>query len=61
MDLEDEGWLNSPTCIVCGWHPEDEGHDDDCPVPSTHGAWEVMRRSIQRADTSGQHKTETTA
>jgi len=31
-DFEDEGWLNSPTCVECGWHPEDEGHDEDCPL-----------------------------
>lgn len=32
LECEDEGWLNSPTCVECGWHPEDEGHDDDCPL-----------------------------
>ena len=32
---EDEGFLNSPTCIACGWHPGDEGHDDDCPLSAT--------------------------
>lgn len=31
-EYEDEGYLNSPTCISCGWHPEEEGHDEECPL-----------------------------
>ena len=35
LEFEDEGSLNSPTCIACGWHPEDEGHDEDCPLAAS--------------------------